>query len=258
MSVTAERLPRRELPPVATAALLHGMLWAGLLGTAALLPMALAAATPWRWIEGLLAALLGCLVRLPLWWAPINLAFFPALFAALGVQFEPGTVLAAFLVLYSLNSAAWRQRVPLFASGTRTARQVAALLPHRGGVRVIDLGCGGGGLLRVLSTARPDGVYHGVELSPLPYLVARVRAWLSTGAFSVRWGDFWLCDLSRYDVVYAYLSPEPMERLWVKASREMRPGSLFVSKGFAVPGAEPSLTLATGERMDPVLYVWRM
>jgi hypothetical protein len=38
----------------------------------------------------------------------------------------------------------------------------------------------------------------------------------------------------------------------------MRPGTLFISKGFAVPGAEASLTLATGERMDPALYVWRM
>ena len=257
MALTAEPLPRSALPPVATAALLHGVLWAGLLSVAALLPVTLSAATPWSWIEGLLAAALGWIARLPLWWVPINLMFFPLLFAALGLDLAPGLVLAAFLVVYSLNSAAWRQRVPLFASGARTARQVAGLLPHRRNVRVVDLGCGAGGLLRTLATARPDGVYHGVELSPLPYLAARVRAWLG-GGFSVRWGDFWLTDLSRYDVVYAYLSPEPMERLWAKASREMRAGTLFISKGFAVPGAQPSLTLPTGERMNPALYVWRM
>jgi hypothetical protein len=258
MSTIVERLPRGDLPPVATAALVHGLLWAGLLAVAALLPAATVAATPWSWIEGPLAAVLGFLARLPLWWAPINLVFFPVLFAALGLEIAPGLVLAAFLVLYSLNSAAWRQRVPLFASGVRTARQVAGLLPRGRGVRVIDLGCGGGGLLRALSAARPDGVYHGVELSPLPFLVGRLRGWFSGGAFSVRWGDLWICDLSQYDVVYAYLSPQPMERLWAKASREMRPGTLFISKGFAVPGAEASLTLATGERMDPALYVWRM
>jgi len=258
MSGIAERAARGRMPPVAAAALLHGALWAALLGAAALSPAALAAQTPWTWLEGVLAALLSSIVGLPLWWAPINLLFFPALLAALSVQVEPVFVLAAFLALYSLNSAAWRQRVPLFASGARTARQVAGLLPPRRGLRVIDLGCGAGGLLHSLSAARPGGVYHGVELSPLPYLAARVRSWLSGGAFSVRWGDFWACDLAQYDVVYVYLSPEPMERLWAKASREMRPGSLLISKGFAVPGGEPSLTLATGERMDPVLYVWRM
>src|SRR5262245_45701385 len=130
MSTIVERLPRGDLPPVATAALVHGLLWAGLLAVAALLPAATVAAAPWSWIEGALAAVLGFLARLPLWWVPINLVFFPVLFAALGLEIAPGLVLAAFLVLYSLNSAAWRQRVPLFASGVRTARQVAGLLPR--------------------------------------------------------------------------------------------------------------------------------
>ena len=256
--MTAEPLERSALPPVATASLVHGVLWAVLLGLAVLLPATPSGATALSWIEGPLAAAIGWAARLPLWWIPINLAFFPLLFAALGLELAPGIVLTAFLILYSLNSAAWRQRVPLFASGRRTARQVAALIPHRCNVRVMDLGCGAGGLLARLAAARPDGTFHGVELSPVPWLAARIRAWLSGGAFSVRWGDFWLADLSRYDVVYAYLSPEPMERLWAKANREMRPGTLFVSKGFAVPGAQASLTVATGERMDPALYVWRM
>jgi SAM-dependent methyltransferase len=255
MAAIADLSPRRALPPVATAALIHGAVWAGLLTLSALVPFS--AALPWPWIEGSLAAALGRVARLPRWWLPINFAFFPLLLAALELEVPPGFVLAAFLLVYCFNSAAWRQRVPLFASGSRTARQVAGLLPHRRNLRVVDLGCGAGGLLRTLSATRPDGVYHGVELSPLPYLAARVRAWLG-GGFSVRWGDFWLTDLSGYDVVYAYLSPEPMERLWEKALREMPAGSLFISKGFAVPGAQPSLTLATGERMDPTLYVWRM
>ena len=257
MAATAELLPRRTLSPVATAALLHGIVWAGLLGVALLMPSS-APASSFSWIEGLIAAALGCLAHLPLWWLPINLAFFPLLLAALDLEVPPGIVLAAFLVLYSLNAAAWRQRVPLFASGKRTAHQVARLLPHRHAIRVIDLGCGAGGLLQRLAAARPDSIYEGVEVSPLPCLVAWLRAWFSDGAFSVRWGDFWLTDLSSYDVVYAYLSPEPMERLWAKATREMRSGSLFISKGFAVPGAQASLTVATGERMDPALYVWRM
>src|SRR5262249_4899091 len=80
------RAAPRAPPPVAPAALLHGALWAALLGVAALVPAALATSTPWSWIEGPLAALLGWVARLPLWWVPINVAFFPLLFAALGLK----------------------------------------------------------------------------------------------------------------------------------------------------------------------------
>ena len=33
----------------------------------------------------------------------------------------------------------------------------------------------------------------------------------------IKWGDFWKADLARHDVVYAYLSPAVMPRLWRKA-----------------------------------------
>ena len=60
-----------------------------------------------------------------------------------------------------------------------------------------------------------------------------------------------------------YLPPDSpaaglMTRLWDKARREMRPGALFVSNTFAVPGVAPAYTLPVGDRMRSVLYVWRM
>src|SRR5215470_10899761 len=101
MATTADPFVRNTLPPVATAALLHGLLWAGLLALALLLPAAAAATTPWQWIEGSLAAALGWILRLPLWWIPINVAFFPLLLAAVNLDPAPGLVLGVFAVLYS-------------------------------------------------------------------------------------------------------------------------------------------------------------
>ena len=77
-------------------------------------------------------------------------------------------------------------------------------------------------------------------------------------ALDVRWGDFWSTGLADYDVVYVYLSPAPMARLWEKARREMRPGSVLVSNGFCIPGVAPERTIAVGDAMDSTLFVWRM
>jgi hypothetical protein len=48
-----------------------------------------------------------------------------------------------------------------------------------------------------------------------------------------------------------------MEALWAKVEREARPGTLFVSCSFAVPGVEPH-QLVPLERSGRVLYVWRL
>jgi SAM-dependent methyltransferase len=199
----------------------------------------------------------GKLVGLPRWWMPINLTLAPAAGALLDAEIPPPLFLAAFCVLYLVNANAWRERVPLFLSSGRAANIVTSLLPAGGGFRCIDLGCGTGSLLADLARMRPDGRYDGVELAPLPFAVARWRAHRNRSV-QVRWGNFWHADLSRYDVVYAYLSPVPMPKLWRKARREMRAGSLLVSNGFCVPGVAPTHTFATGDRTRSTLYVWRM
>ncbi|MDP3440867.1 MAG: class I SAM-dependent methyltransferase, partial [Azonexus sp.] len=57
---------------------------------------------------------------------------------------------------------------------------------------------------------------------------------------SWRWEDMWQVRLDDFDVVYAFLSPAPMPRLWEKIQAEMKPGSLFISNSFPVPGVVPS------------------
>ncbi len=211
----------------------------------------------WPWVEGLCAATIGRASGLPWWWMPINLLFFPAGNALLGAGISPLMFLGIFCVLLLVNGAAWFQRVPLFLSSNQAAALVLTLLPQRKGFRLIDLGCGTASLLMNLARARPDGQFTGVELAPLPFLWGRWGACRQRGV-NVCWGDFWSTDLTDYDVVYAYLSPVPMTSLWEKARREMRPGSLFVSNSFSVPGVPPARAFDVGDRVCSKLYVWRM
>jgi predicted O-methyltransferase YrrM len=71
----------------------------------------------------------------------------------------------------------------------------------------------------------------------------------------LKYGNFWDEDLSRYDMVYCFLSPEPMPALYRKACAEMRPGSLIISNSFDVPGVPADEIL---DRRHTRLFFWRL
>jgi hypothetical protein len=147
----------------------------------------------------------------------------------------------------------------LYLSSNKVWHALEELLPPENDFRFADLGSGLGGVLTHLARVRPDGHYHGVESAPLPLLWSWLRIKLGGHRnCSVRWGSLWDCDLAEYDVVFAYLSPAPMERLWHKACGEMRPGTLFVSSTFSVPGQLPQRTIEVDDLHRSTLQVWKM
>jgi hypothetical protein len=212
----------------------------------------------WALAQGIVAARLGRGLGMEAWWLPIHLLFVPGLVWTLGLSLPPHYALIAFCLLASTFWGVSRTRVPLYLSSRAVAEAVAAALPQERSFSFVDLGCGLGGMLSYLARARPAGRYSGIEAAPVPFLLSRLRAALGGRAVRIDWGDLNALDLGRYDVVYAYLSPAAMDGLWHKASREMRPGSLLISNGFAVPGVTPTLTLAAGAQGGARLLLWRM
>ncbi len=207
----------------------------------------------WIVLAGIVAALLSRRLRLPSWWQAINLAFPPLLGLALQSSIDPAWYLAGFLLLALTSSGVIRTRVPLYLSSPRAAEELAARLPAH--AHLLDLGCGLGGPLARLQRLRPDASLEGVEAAPLNWLISRLR--LGRRA-RVHLGSLWDADLSACDVVYAYLSPAPMARLWEKARGEMRPGSLFISNTFAVPGVAPDEEVELNDLSHARLLIWRM
>lgn len=204
------------------------------------------------------AVLIAWSLRCASWWLAIHAVFLPALLSLHSLALPaalPAMALALLLLLYGNLLGT---RVPLFLTGRGGAQALLALLPQDQPLRFIDLGCGLGGLLQRLSLSRPNMVFSGMEIAPLPFALGWLRARMTGRRVQLRWGDFWSRDLGEFDVVYAFLSPAAMERLWSKASREMRAGSLLVSHRFIVPGVAPSLTLPTGPGENDRLLLWRM
>jgi hypothetical protein len=243
---------------------------------------------------GTLAAALSYIAGLARWWLLIQFLFVPALVLMLALDIPPGFSLAAFLILLVVYWSTFRSQVPLYLSSRKIWRAMELLLPalpHSpagGGIEAggascgqgadcsgrsltlsrgerephfafMDLGSGIGGVLTHLARVRPDGRYYGVEAAPLPFLLSWLR--IRLGGYrncTVHWSSLWDCDLAQYDVVFAYLSPVPMDELWQKARNEMRPGSVFISNTFSVADHPPQQTFTVDDLHRSTLYIWHM
>ncbi len=246
-----------RLPPALQAGLIHLLAWALVLGLASGAQQ-IELDLNWRGLtlmQGLLAGSVSYFFALPAWWLVINLLFFPLLAQAQQWELAPHWYLAGLAALLLTQLGAVRNRVPLYLSSHRAKSELLRLLPTSPGLRFLDIGSGTGGLLAFLAKNRPELVLNGIESAPALWLLSRLR--LGTRA-SIALGDLWHVDLSRYDVVYAFLSPEPMTRLWQKAKREMPPGSLFVSNTFEVPGVKPDASIELHDLHRGRLLLWRM
>lgn len=210
----------------------------------------------WAVLQGVIAMRIAMLSGAARWWLPLHLFFAPAVVWAQGLSLPPVWWAAAFAAVAFVFGSTFRTQVPLFLTASRVRARLGELLPQDRSIRFVDLGCGLGTVIAGLKRLRPECEFDGVELAPLPYIVSRLLA--GRAGCGIERRDIMAVDLSRYDVVYAFLSPAPMPELYAKARREMRPGSLFVSLAFAVPGVEADETIVVSTLERHTLHVWRM
>ena len=212
----------------------------------------------WSLVQGLLSCLISYFMRMPVWWIPIHLAFIPLAITTLALNISSTWFLVLFLCLLLIYGKTYKTQVPLYLSSKRANHALEALLPEQGQFSFVDLGSGCGGLVKNLANTRRNGIFHGIESAPLPFLISKLRSLFCASTCKVFWGDFWEYDFSKYDVVYAYLSPVPMESLWHKAVKEMRPGSLLISNTFMIPGITPYKSIPLDDFSKSTLYLWKI
>lgn len=202
------------------------------------------------------ALLFASLGRQPWWWRLIHAGFAPLAWAVAQLPLDPGWFLAVFILLLLVYRGTLSGQAPLFLSNRETAAALARLTADRPGMRFADLGAGVGSVVLALAGERPDARFTGVENAPLVWAAGRLRSGARSNC-EWRWGNLWDTDLAAFDVVYAFLSPAPMADLWQKVESEMRPGTLFVSNSFAVPGIEPTSLLEVADSRRTRLYCYQ-
>lgn len=137
-------------------------------------------------------------------------------------------------LLLSLLAYYMRTGAPPVPARAGEAAQVVALLERASlgpTPRVYDLGCGWGSLAVHLARALPGAEIIGLELSPLPWAVAKLRS-LWHQNLTVRRADFQRFDLRDADAVTAYLMIRPMPPLARQLDRQLRPGTPVVTLTF--------------------------
>lgn len=137
---------------------------------------------------------------------------------------KPGVFPGSFLVFRMMN----RQHMPLWEWGLEHVR-----LPQHG--RILDIGCGGGGLLRLMLSLAPDVRFTGVD-----YSSASVRKTRRLNRKAVREGRLVVeeasvsslpFDAHTFDLVTSseslYFWPNPAEEL-KEVARVLKPGGTLM------------------------------
>ncbi len=202
------------------------------------------------------AACVSVFLALPLPWILLNIFLPLGAATALAVEVPNGMFFAIFALLACTYIPAFWTRVPYYPTQRAAYASLLAELPTDSPFSFIDLGCGFGDLVSFLHRQRPHGKFVGVEIGPLPFLVAKLRS-LGRRNVEIRFRSLWRVDLSAHDFVYAFLSPAPMDKLWTKVVAEMLPGSVFISNSFEAP-AEPAEVISLRDPRRSSLYLYRM
>ena len=222
--------------------------------------------TPSLWILVASQAVLACgsawLLRSDAWWLWIHGLFPIAVALANTLQIHSGWYLAAFVLLLLVFGPTVCNRVPLYLSNQKTAAVLSEFLNQHVFAApeqrtVLDVGSGTGTMVKLLALAHPLHRVRGIEGAWIPYAISRVACAALPNAEVMR-GDFWAHRLDPYPAVYAFLSTEPMPRLWQKARAEMVPGSFLISNSFQVPGIEPFAVLAVDDERQTELFVYQI
>ncbi len=252
----------RERSPVLGALAIQAVVFGVLYLLRPFAEEAMDAPVPLLWVmlaQGLLAGIVSRGFRFSLPWVVGQVIAPPLLLFALALDL-PGWVFPVILLLLVLvfwNVAG--NRVPLYLTNRTTAAALLELLPYKTKLHTADLGSGLGGTLLFLARARPEMQFTGLETAPLPFALSWLRGKLGGGGnLDFRFRDIFKEDLGQYDLVYCFLSPVPMARLYDKARTEMKPGSLFISNSFAVPERKPNRIVTVKDGRKTKLLIWKM
>ncbi|MEK9132677.1 MAG: class I SAM-dependent methyltransferase [Patescibacteria group bacterium] len=143
------------------------------------------------------------------------------------------TAIAVPTVIALFTGAPW---VPTPMSRVKKMLELANIKP---GDRIYDLGCGDGRIVHLAAKDfKADAI--GIELSPLVYAMAKVRAFILGSKSKIIFGDFRGINYSNAKAIVFYLLPKILRNMRPKFERELAPGTCVISYAFEVEGWEPT------------------
>lgn len=99
---------------------------------------------------------------------------------------------------------------------------------------VYDLGCGD---MKFLVNLEKKYSFTGIglEISPLPYLIARINLKINKAKSKILYKNIFDQNLSNADYIFIYLTPPILPQLSQKILSECKPNTIIISNTFAIP-----------------------
>ena len=164
-------------------------------------------------------------------------------------------LVACLLVVVIVALYSQHLGVPPMDSSRAGRKAILDLLPEQPNGPIYDLGSGWGGLAFAIAARYPDQRVVGIELSPVPYAVSRLRQLVQRRPnLSLQRANFLDVPLGNAGAATCYLMGPIMERLGEKLRRELKPGTIVVSHGFAFPNWSPARQTTTQSLSPAPVY----
>ena len=166
-------------------------------------------------------------------------------------------VIGTFLMLTTAIVSLWIQ-VPFVPSKMRVVHKMIEVADLKKNEVVYDLGCGDGRLLVEAGKAK-DIQAKGYEAAPIPYILAQINKLIHRAKMNVYMKNFFNADLKDANVIFCYLGPETMTKLYGKLKKECKKGTRIISNTFSIHEAEPVKVWAKDPKQKlPSIYLYEI
>lgn len=150
---------------------------------------------------------------------------------------DPLTIVL-FILLVIPTVIALISGAPFVPTPMHTGRKMLELGKVKEGENVVDIGCGDGRLV-YMAANNLKAKATGYELSPIVYLIAKIRQLFWRSKAKIKFGDFRMHNLSSVDCIVTYMLPDTLRKFIPKFEKELKPGTRIVSYAFNIGDWKP-------------------
>ena len=160
----------------------------------------------------------------------------------------------ALSLLYSLITGI----SPVSSTFQSRKKIVKAISPKQKGF-IYELGAGWGALAFPLARRCPESKVVAYELSPVPWIFLKLRAFLfGPRNLKIARRNFLKDDMSKASLVVCYLYPGAMAKLSSKLVMELKPSARVISNTFEIPNWTPTTIQSLEDVMCPQVFYYEM
>ena len=139
-------------------------------------------------------------------------------------------------------------KVPIIPTEKKVAQTMIELAKIKNNQHIFELGSGFGHVLFKTAQLHPENNFYGYELVRPAVWFCRIRNLLMKQDCQFVCQDFFKADLSSSDVIFCYLWPSIMEKIYLEIWPHLKPGTRLISHAFNIESLTPDEIINKGKR----------